>query len=282
MQTKEVFTKSPINYPGGKYKLLKQLIPLFPPNINNFVDLFCGGLDVSCNISANIKYANDLDSNLINIYKSFQTVSFEELLNFINKRIKEFELTKYNYDGFIRYRTLYNNNSDYHSPLDLFILSRFSYNNLIRVKDNKCTSSFGFDHSDFNITQRAHTKFLYEKIQNIIFSCENFINFKLDNFTSNDFLYVDPPYLISANVYNNIWSTQDEQTLYKYLDKANEEGIKWGVSNIIANKGEVNNILAQWMEKYNVYDINSNYSNSFYSRTKSKNDFTLEVFITNY
>ena len=34
------YIKSPMNYTGGKYKLLHQIEPLFPENINLFVDLF--------------------------------------------------------------------------------------------------------------------------------------------------------------------------------------------------------------------------------------------------
>ena len=34
--------KSPLNYVGGKYKLLDKIIPLLPRNINTFVDLFGG------------------------------------------------------------------------------------------------------------------------------------------------------------------------------------------------------------------------------------------------
>ena len=37
--------QSPLNYKGGKYKLLPQLIPLFPKKIHTFVDLFCGMLE---------------------------------------------------------------------------------------------------------------------------------------------------------------------------------------------------------------------------------------------
>ncbi|MDR2835259.1 MAG: DNA adenine methylase [Bacteroidales bacterium] len=33
--------KSPLNYIGGKSKFLPQLLPLFPKNIDNFIDLFC-------------------------------------------------------------------------------------------------------------------------------------------------------------------------------------------------------------------------------------------------
>ena len=35
--------KSPLNYTGGKFKLLPQILPLFPDNIDTFVDLFAGG-----------------------------------------------------------------------------------------------------------------------------------------------------------------------------------------------------------------------------------------------
>lgn len=277
---KNNFIKSPMNYPGNKYKLLPQLLPLFPNKINNFIDLFCGGLDVSCNVEAKTIYANDINTPLIDIYKSFQLISYEELINFIDTRIKEFKLTKYNYDGFIHYKTLYNNNLNYHTPLDLFVLSRFTYNNALDIRNGISNAGFGFDHSDFNITQRAHTKFLYEKILNMIFSSLNFLNFNLENFTDKDFLYADPPYLISGNVYKTIeWSSTEEKKLYKYLDIANDMGIKWGLSNIIAHKGDVNTILSEWMEKYNVHDIYSNYSNSFY---KHKDNFTIEVFVTNY
>jgi hypothetical protein len=34
-----LFTKSPFNYTGGKYKILSQIISLSPKNINCFVDL---------------------------------------------------------------------------------------------------------------------------------------------------------------------------------------------------------------------------------------------------
>lgn len=34
--------KNPFNYTGAKYKLLQQILPLFPENIDTFVDLFGG------------------------------------------------------------------------------------------------------------------------------------------------------------------------------------------------------------------------------------------------
>lgn len=35
--------KSPLNYTGSKFKLLDQLIPLFPSDIKIFADMFTGG-----------------------------------------------------------------------------------------------------------------------------------------------------------------------------------------------------------------------------------------------
>lgn len=67
--------KSPINYTGGKYKLLPQILPLFPNGgniIGKFIDLFCGGTNVAINVNAaNGIIANDFDSNVIGIYNEF-------------------------------------------------------------------------------------------------------------------------------------------------------------------------------------------------------------------
>lgn len=46
------FLASPLNYTGGKYRLLPQIMPLFPQNISTAVDLFCGGANVGINLEA--------------------------------------------------------------------------------------------------------------------------------------------------------------------------------------------------------------------------------------
>ena len=37
------FVKSPLNYTGGKHKLLPQITKLFPKDIDTFYDVFAGG-----------------------------------------------------------------------------------------------------------------------------------------------------------------------------------------------------------------------------------------------
>lgn len=290
MKNKVRYIKSPMNWPGNKYKYLKQLYPYFPSNINNFIDLFCGGTDVSINITAQKKYANDINVGIINIYKTFQEKPIDEIFAFIDARIKEFKLSRENAKGFLEYRELYNTNDEYHTPLDLFTLSRFTFNNKLTLNSNKeLNASFGENRSDFNLNQRANTRALHAAIQDIKFSAVNFRDFDLSAFTHpNDFLYLDPPYLISAAQYNTgpktldqRWSLQDDLDLYAYLDKANEQGLKWAMSNIIAHKGQENPTLIEWAEKYNVYDMFTDYSHSVHNQ-KKWNEPSIEVLITNY
>lgn len=40
---KEDLVKSPLNYVGGKFKLLPQILPYFPNDIDTFYDVFAGG-----------------------------------------------------------------------------------------------------------------------------------------------------------------------------------------------------------------------------------------------
>ena len=57
--------QSPLNYTGGKFKLLPQILPHFPKDIDVFVDLFCGGCNVGINVEANTVIYNDLNEHFL-------------------------------------------------------------------------------------------------------------------------------------------------------------------------------------------------------------------------
>ena len=126
---KNTYIKSPMNYTGGKHKLLPQIMPLFPKEINTFVDLFCGGCDVTINAEAKKVVANDLDGNVIGIYKAMKEKSLEEIVEHINSRISEFGLSIDNQEGYTTFRDFYNN-AEERNPLDLFTLICYSFNHL--------------------------------------------------------------------------------------------------------------------------------------------------------
>lgn len=90
--------KSALNYTGGKYKLLPQLLPLFPESYNNFIDLFSGGATVAVNL-ANInksktkKYIiNDISEEVIDFYKYLE--SQKDVTVFLDKVEKAIEFYK--------------------------------------------------------------------------------------------------------------------------------------------------------------------------------------------
>lgn len=92
--------KSPLNYTGGKYKLLPQLLPIIllpsPPHkneINTFVDLFTGGGNVVANVNAKKRIANDINGSVIDIFKTFQTRALDDILKEIYSKIEEYNLT---------------------------------------------------------------------------------------------------------------------------------------------------------------------------------------------
>lgn len=145
--------KSPMNYTGGKYKLLEQILPLFPEHIDgDFIDLFCGGCDVAINANAKRIIANDINTNVIEIYDKFQQRDLDFILNYIENMIETYGLSITNADGYNEFREYYNNCVS-KNPLDLFILICYSFNHQIRFnKEGKFNMPFGKDRSYFNET----------------------------------------------------------------------------------------------------------------------------------
>ena len=61
------YVKSPINYIGNKYKLISQIEPLFPRDINTFADVFGGSGTVLINTKAEHYIYNEKSIPLVNI-----------------------------------------------------------------------------------------------------------------------------------------------------------------------------------------------------------------------
>ena len=99
-------------------------------------------------------------------------------------------------------------------------------------------------------------------------------------YKENDFIYLDPPYLITFYEYNKLWNEDKEKELLELLDILARNKVKWAISNLVAdyNKGTHNEIFDNWMQKYNVHEINSYYI----SFNNNKVRPTREVLVTNY
>lgn len=303
----EKLLQSPLNYTGGKYRLLPQILPLFPDNINTFVDLFCGGANVGCNVVCNNVIFNDSNKHLINLLKTLRSIEKIDLFDSLSEIINKYNLSdsvkhdysyyncnsysglgQYNREGFNRLRYDFNNgeynNCDYY--IALYVLIIFSFNNQIRFNNNG-EFNLPVGKRDFNSRMQVKLSKFIDRLKSMpcTFECKDFRNIEL-NLNQNDFVYCDPPYLITCATYNEngMWDSNDETELLEFLDRLNHNNIRFALSNVLHSKGKSNDILINWIEnnaQYRCIHLNYNYSNSNY-HTKDKKSGSDEVLIINY
>lgn len=282
---KNTYVKGPFNYIGGKYKLLNQILPKFSKNINTFYDLFAGGCNVGINVDAKKIVFNDLNSKIIEFYQYVQDTTIEVILKEIYSLIDSYKLSKSNQDGFLKLRNDYNQKPN---SIKLYTLISYSYNYQIRFNNNLLFNNpFGKNRSYFSDNMKNNLLNFKETLssKNILFMSKDFESFDLDVFKHDDLIYCDPPYLITTGSYNDgnrgfkDWNEKSELALLSFLDKLNERGIKFALSNVIEHKGKSNLLLKEWIGDKTVYNIKSSYSSSSYNTSKKESK---EVLICNF
>lgn len=286
--SKKRFIKSPMNYIGGKYKLLPQLFQFFPMEIDTFIDLFAGSFTVTANVNARRYLCNDINYKVVELVRTLCYADTEVILRRIHDKIKEYNLSKENEQGFIAFRDFYNSNGN---PIDLFTLSCFSFNYQFRFNNQlQYNNPFGRNRSQYSETTEKNLILFMEELKKrqIEFYSRDFQKIDISGYGTGDFVYCDPPYLITTGSYNDgnrgfkDWGEQEEKALLAWLDNAHDLGMKFALSNMLQHNGKENKILIDWSKKYNIHIIDSDYSNCNYQlKDKAKND-TVEVLITNY
>ena len=290
IRIKNEIVKSPLNYIGGKYKILPQILPLFPEKIDTFIDLFAGGCNVGINAKANKIIFNDNLTYLIDLFKTIQKQDLDITLNHIKKRIKEFDLSITNDKAYKEFRDFYNKTRE---PLDLFVLIAFSFNHQIRFNNNhQFNNPFGKNRSSFNPKMQYNLeKFIIKlKTLNVAFTNLNFDEFDFSNLNENNFVYADPPYLITTGTYNDGkrgftgWNEKEETKLLQILSNLDRKNIKFALSNVIEHKGKTNYLLVDWINEngFQINYIKKNYANSNYQTKNREKNGSIEVLITNY
>ena len=299
---KSKIIRSPMFYVGDKYKIIGEIKKYFPNNINTFIEPFLGGGSVYLNVIAKKYFLNDIDKNIIQLHNFLTQYSDEKILlknileylkkynlsrSFIediipNQLKEEYQKTyyaKYNREGYIKLRKDFNQ-AKVKNIIVLYILLIYGFNRILRF-NSKGEFNIPVGNVDFN--------------QNVKNALSNYLNFtkkkviKLSNlhfkdfmekisFNQNDFIYLDPPYLITFSEYNKIWDKDKEIELLNLLDKMNNEKIKFAISNVTEYKGRKNNLFIDWMKKYKNVNIKSNYIS--YHDNSNKN--FKEVLVFNY
>ena len=208
--------KCPLNYIGGKTKLLPQILPLFPKEINTFVDLFAGGFNVGINVDAKHYIYNDLQTEVKEMIEMFYKHSYESMDETLHKIIETFNIPiknieqlsdeekKEKKEKYLEIRNYYNSNKN---PILLFLLVCYSFSNQIRF-NSKGLFNMPYGKRYYNSSIQKNLKEFSNSIKafDIQFFSEDYRKWLDDNLqllNEKDFIYLDPPYLISSAVYNS-------------------------------------------------------------------------------
>lgn len=294
--------KSPIHYMGNKYDLLETLKDYFPlkEECDTFIDLFGGSGCISINVDyKNIIY-NEINNNVVNLLKIFKDYSSDEIINHIENRIKQFDLTKLSCDVRVKHyteqlkekgeKTYYNFRNFYNKSdkniLDLYTLTFFSFCNMMRF-NSKNEFNMPFGNRCFIKENKQEIKNACEliKSKNITFRNDNAFNVLNEiQEPSKTFVYLDPPYSNTTAIYNEKrafggWEIEDDYKLFSELDRLNDLGIKWAMSNVLINKGKRNDHIKEWADKkgYKIIYLDKNYASLGKGNANSQ-----EILVINY
>lgn len=295
--------RSPLFYVGDKYKLISEIKQYFPKNISNFIEPFAGGGSVFMNVKADKYFLNDIDKNVVSLHKFLIENSKNPNLFFqnIENKVNEYELSfsykrngipnelkekfkktyfaKFNKEKYERLRSDYNNSIE-KEELTLYLLLIYGFNRMLRFNsDGNFNLPVGNVDFNSNVVLALNQYFKLVTEKNIEwFNLDYKVFLSSLQIAENDFVYFDPPYLITFSEYNKLWNEEIENEFVNYLDILHSKKIKFAVSNVISYKGKENIIFKNWAEKYYTMPIKSNYI-SYHDNTIKNFQ---EVLVTNY
>ncbi len=274
IQKKQNITyNSPIHYTGNKADMIEIIKENLPKDIKTFYDVFGGGCNVGINVDCDKVIYNDINEKVKELVEYISTCNVVDLEKYISKTIKKYGLETSNKEGYLALRDRYNKKKDIR---DLFILTRYGFQHQIRFNKNlEFNNPCGLSKYDDNIREKLFSFSRIVKEKNIEFHSKDYQDI-LKNVEKDDFVYLDPPYLITLGSYNESnrayggWDERDEKRLLSYLVELNNKGIRFMLSNVLEHKDKENAILKEWIKENNLRIIE-------YDKGKRK-----EVLIINY
>lgn len=300
---KKQILRSPLFYVGDKYKLMEEISTYFPNNIDKFIEPFVGGGSVFMNTGAEQFYLNDIDSYIIGLHKYLckaankQTSFFARIEDIIKeyglsysykednipaelkREYKKTYFAKYNKVAYEQMRIDFNESSKDDMAV-LYLLLIYGFNRMLRF--NKSGDfNLPVGNVDFNSNVASALEDYFQEVKNKKpkwYNLDYKVFLKKLQLSENDFIYLDPPYLITFSEYNKLWNEQDEIELLRLLDELNERNIRFAISNVTHYKDRQNDIFIEWAQKYHIHSIKSNYISYHDNSIKQFN----EVLITNY
>lgn len=273
-----MYINTALNYTGGKYRLLSQLLPEMDYSKDYFVDLFCGGGSVFTNVVDKYKkvLCNDIVLDVVNINKNLinNPIEFIENVKLYATKTKDDQIF-YN-----ELRKSYNNEEDeYNKSVKLYALILSCTNNLIRFNNSgKFNQTWG--KRGFNISTQKKLDLFIEHVSNykekIYFSSKDFEDVKI---TKPSMVYIDSPYSNTSGGYNMQWCLNDDIRLYNYCKELDSTGSSFMVSGVLSHDNKRCLLLDKLIaDGYKYKEIDCNYNKV----SRKGNKETQEIIIMNY
>jgi DNA adenine methylase len=186
--------KSPLRYPGGKYRAIKLITRLIPAGVTELVSPFFGGGSIELNCAAN--------GIRVYGYDSFKPlVAFWKLLQTDPQRLAEqvqnhYPLTR---EAFYRLQKLHREEETEEQAVLFYVLNRASFSGT--TMSGGCSQ----DSVQGRFTQASIDRLLSFSTQNFSVDCLDFHATLARH--PQAFLYLDPPYMIKSTLYGNRGST---------------------------------------------------------------------------
>lgn len=245
-----------ITWIGGKKLLRNEIIKRFPPEgVARYIEVFGGAGWVLFGKEKHeeMEVFNDIDSNLVNLYRC--------LKYHCSELQRELELYLISREQFIDSRELVNQRG----LTDIQRAAR--YYHLIKISFGADRRSFGLKPNNLvgSITDLPQFS---ERLKKVVIENKDFENLIKVYDRTESLFYLDPPYVGTEKYYDNAFTMQDHIRLKNILDEIKGRFI------LSYNNDD---IVKEMYDGYNIHEVsrNNNMSNKENARYK-------ELIITNY
>jgi len=270
--------KSPLNYSGSKDGLLPIIFKQLPKHVGTFVDAMGGAFNVGANVFATKKVVyNEYNPYVFDIVKMLLTKDRQQIIQEVTDVIKRFKLKKKAKNEYMALRDYYNHED--HSPLILFTLQIYAFQNMIRFNNSqKMNTPVG--NNDFNEGTRERIEKFIVNAPTFELLCSSYDELEIEAFPEDTVFYFDPPYFITNAEYNDGrrglkgWNANQESHLLKFLVSIHQKGYKFMLSNVISHHGKIHQLLLEWVKTHEFHMVDIGETGYKYPRQ--------EVLITNY
>lgn len=230
--------KPVLKWVGGKTQLLDEIKKYIPKDYECYYEPFVGGGAVVFELEPHNAHINDLNKELINVYKQIKKSPIKLIQLLEEHKLNHNKEYFYKIRELDRDKEIYNNLTDLYKASRLIYLNRTCYNGLYREnKKGEFNTPIGSYKNPLICDKTAILELShYLKEEKVKIKSLDFEKF-LATTKENDFVYLDPPYdpLSETSSFTSYskdgFSKEDQIRLKATCDKLNNKGVKFLLSN---------------------------------------------------